>query len=62
MENNNSILKDLMVKSSSYIDLDEYKKAIECNDCAIKIDPKFKQAYFNKGFAYYQLNEFTKAI
>ena len=41
-------------KGITYRILNEYKKAIECYDLAVKLDPKYKEALNNKGFC---LNE-----
>ena len=41
-------------KGIAYRNLNEYEKAIECYDLAVKLDPKYKEALNNKGFC---LNE-----
>ena len=41
-------------KGIAYRNLNEYEKAIECYDFAVKLDPKYKEALNNKGFC---LNE-----
>ena len=38
-------------KGCVYDDLKEYKKAIDCFDQALQIDPKYINALNNKGYA-----------
>jgi len=42
-------------------DKGDYDKAIADYNKAIEIDPKYAQAYYNYGFAYNKLGEFSKA-
>ena len=58
MENNNLRLQNLMKKGNSYFDSKEYKKAIDFYDQALKIDPKYTNALYNKGSAYDNLKEY----
>ena len=45
-------------KGNAYNDLIEYKKAIDCIDQTLQINPKNINALFNKGLAYYNLEEY----
>ena len=49
-------------KINAFNDLKEYKKAIDCIDKLLQIDPKNIYAFINKGLAYYNLKEYKKAI
>jgi tetratricopeptide (TPR) repeat protein len=40
----------------------EYNEAILCFDKAIAIEPKFAEAYCNRGTAYYEKGEYDRAI
>ena len=42
MENNNSRLEKLMEKAKSYCSSNDYKKAINCYNEVLQIDPKHK--------------------
>lgn len=37
-----------------YFDKENYQEAIECFDCAIKVDPNYVDAWYKKGVAIYQ--------
>ena len=45
-----------MKKADYYFNLKDYEDAIKCYDLILVINPKDKVAYFNKGFAYRNLN------
>ena len=47
-----------MDKAKSYCRSYDYKKAIDCFDKALKIDPKHTNALNNKGASYINLNEY----
>ena len=40
MENNNSRVQNFMVKANSYIISYDYKRALDCYDYVLQIDPK----------------------
>jgi len=40
----------------------EYKEAIKCYNKALKIDPKFSRAWYNKGSAFHDLEKYKEAI
>ena len=58
MKNNSSRLENLMEKGSSYCDIKDYNKAIDCFDKVLQIHPKYINALNNKGNAYYNLKEY----
>ena len=47
-----------------YMNLKDYKKAIECNNRSIEIDPQFKKAYLNLGaiYTFPELKDYEKAL
>ena len=49
MENNNSRVQNLMVQAHSYIIRYDFKRAIDCIDKVLQIDPKNINALFNEG-------------
>ncbi len=46
----------------AYIDLGEYRRAIEDYDEALRLDPGNASAYNNRGYAYRELGEYRRAI
>ena len=58
MENNNSKLKNLLVKTYSYKISNDYKKAIDCYDQVLQIDLKYTEALNYKEIAYYNLKKY----
>ena len=58
MENNNSRVQNFMRKADSYIINYDYKRAIDCYDKVLQIDPKYTVALYNKGNAYHNLEEY----
>ena len=55
MENIDSMVQNFMVKAQSYKITYDYRRAIDCYNQVLKIDPKHIDALNNKGFAYYIL-------
>jgi hypothetical protein len=51
-----------MKEANANFESEEYKKAIDCYDDILKIDPDHLDAYFFKGNAYFNLGDFDKAI
>ena len=47
-----------MVKAHSYIISYDYKRAIDCYDQVLQIDPKYTDALNYKGIAYYNLKKY----
>ena len=62
MGNNNSRVHNFMVQAHSYIISYDFKRAIDCLDNVLQIDPKNINALNSKGNAYYYLKEYDKAI
>jgi replication factor A1 len=54
--------RDFNKDGQTYFELKEYKKAIECFDKAIEINPEDEVAWFNKGFAYFKLKDYNNSI
>ena len=53
--------RDFNKDGQTYFELKEYKKAIECFDKAIEINPEDEVAWFNSGFAYFKLKDYTNS-
>jgi tetratricopeptide (TPR) repeat protein len=49
-------------KGTNFAKLGEYKKAIECFDKAIELNPNLAEAYCNRGNAYFYLKQYERAI
>ena len=49
-------------KGLAYYNLEEYKKAINCYDQVLQIDPKNIDTFNYKGLAYNNLKEYKMAI
>ena len=58
MKNNDSILQNLMDKAKYYKTIKNYKKAIDCFDKVLQIDPKDINVLNSKGIAYKNLKEY----
>ena len=58
MKDNDSILQNLMDKAKYYKINKNYKKAIDCFDMVLLIDPKDINVLNSKGIAYKNLKEF----
>jgi tetratricopeptide (TPR) repeat protein len=43
--------------TNAYKDLGQYKRAIEDYDQAIRLDPKYAYAYYNRGNAYKKIGQ-----
>ncbi len=54
--------RDFNKDGQTYFELKEYKKAVECFDKAIEINPEDEVAWFNRGFAYFKLNDYNNSI
>ena len=52
MESNNSIIQNLMEKVESYCRIKDYKRAIDCINKVLQINPKDTDAMNNKGVLY----------
>jgi len=55
MENNNTRVQNFMVEAHSYKISYDYKRAIDCYDQVLQIDPNYTDALYNKGNAYHNL-------
>ena len=58
MENNNTRVQNFMVKAHSYKISYDYKRAIDCYDQVLQIDPKYIEALSCKGNAYLKLKKY----
>ena len=55
MVNNNTRVQNFMVEAHSYKISYDYKRAIDCYDQVLQIDPEYKDALYLKGIAYLYL-------
>ena len=53
--------RDFNKDGQTYFELKEYEKAIECFGKAIGINPEDEVAWFNSGFAYFKLKDYTNS-
>lgn len=54
--------KDYFEEGNKNLDIGNYEKAIENYDKAIKLDPKYKEAYFNRAILYDGREEYDDAL
>mmetsp|Transcript_34610 Transcript_34610/g.70691 ORF Transcript_34610/g.70691 Transcript_34610/m.70691 type:complete len:387 (+) Transcript_34610:29-1189(+) len=56
------LLKGLTGRSQAYLKLKKYKEALQDANAAIKVDAECELAYFRKGVACFELEEFETAV
>ena len=61
-QNNEDKIIQLRAEVNRYLEEQNYEEAIKCYTKIIEIDPNFKEAYNNRGLAYYNLKDYDKAI
>ena len=49
-------------EAQKFYDSGEYQKAIDSYTEAIRFDPEYEKAYYNRGDAYYDLGQYEKAV
>jgi tetratricopeptide (TPR) repeat protein len=54
--------KEIMLKGNECFYNKEYDKAIECYDNALKINPSYALAWYNKGLTFFELKKYNEAI
>lgn len=59
---NSQDVKDFYLAGAGKIKVEEFNEAIPYLNRAIQLDPKHKESYFARGFAYFNLNKLQEAI
>ncbi|MFZ0511733.1 MAG: tetratricopeptide repeat protein [Candidatus Nitrosopolaris sp.] len=55
-------VKEIILKGNEYLSRRDYSMALDYYDQAIKIDPKYADAWINKGLAIHNLRKYNEAI
>ncbi|MGC9129293.1 MAG: AAA family ATPase [Candidatus Micrarchaeia archaeon] len=61
-ENINPLAKELYQKAGEQFEANKFEEAIELYTQAIKINPKYSSAYFNRALSYAILNRYDEAV
>ena len=51
-----------IIVGNAYYDLGQYRKSIADQNSALRLNPKFANAYNNRGIAYQALKKYRKAL
>lgn len=62
LEYDSDTVKQKYDESVTYYEAREYKKALECLNKAIAIDPNYADAYRKRAMVYFRLKKYNKAI
>ena len=54
--------EEYLLKGNGYVNTDDYEKAVQEYDEAIRLNPQLVFAYNNRGNAYYYLGQYERAI
>ncbi|AIF84315.1 TPR repeat [Candidatus Nitrososphaera evergladensis SR1] len=54
--------RDLFKKGQNYMSNDKMLDAVRCFELALRIDPKYVDAWVKKGYAHFHMSEYTVAI
>jgi len=61
-DNDGATAKDYYKKANQFIDAGYPKEAVDLLDLAIKKDPNYFEAYYNRGVVYYLMKNYKAAI
>ena len=59
---NSALLINIITKGVGYLEKGEYDRAVSQFNRAVKIDPGYADAYYNRGLAFYRKGEYDRAI
>jgi tetratricopeptide (TPR) repeat protein len=61
-EDSASLLIDIITEGVAYLEKGQYDRAVSQFSKAVKVDPGYVDAYYNRGLAYYSKGEYDRAI